>query len=42
MIQVSEEAKTKLLSLMKEEGHQDTAFVRVGVTSGGVLAYRMI
>ena len=35
MIQVSEEAKTKLLSLMKEEGHQDTAFVRVGVTSGG-------
>ena len=35
MIQVSEEAKTKLLSLMKEEGHQDTAIVRVGVTSGG-------
>ena len=35
MIQVSEEAKTKLLSLMKEEGHQDAAFVRVGVTSGG-------
>lgn len=35
MIKVSEQAKTKLLSLMKEEGHQDTAFVRVGVTSGG-------
>jgi len=35
MIQVSEEAKTKLLSLMKEEGYQDTDFVRVGVTSGG-------
>ena len=35
MIQVSEEAKTKLLSLMGEEGYQDTAFVRVGVTSGG-------
>ena len=35
MIKVSEQAKTKLLSLMKEEGHQDPAFVRVGVTSGG-------
>tara|TARA_B100000900_G_scaffold298651_1_gene257152 strand:+ start:6459 stop:6785 length:327 start_codon:yes stop_codon:yes gene_type:complete len=35
MIQVSEEAKTKLLSIMKEEGYQDTDFVRVGVTSGG-------
>ena len=35
MILVSEEAKTKLLSLMKEEGHQNNAFVRVGVTSGG-------
>ncbi len=35
MIQVSEEAKTKLLSLMKEEGYQYTDFVRVGVTSGG-------
>ncbi len=35
MIQVSEEAKTKLLSLMREEGHHGSVFVRVGVTSGG-------
>ena len=36
MIQVTEQAKTKLLSLMKEEGHDiNSAFVRVGVNSGG-------
>lgn len=35
MIQVSEQAKEKLLSLMKEEGHSEAAYVRVGVTSGG-------
>ena len=36
MIQITEQAKLKLLSLIKEEGH-DTAstFVRVGVNSGG-------
>ena len=35
MIQVSDQAKEKLLSLMKEEGHSEGAYVRVGVTSGG-------
>jgi iron-sulfur cluster assembly protein len=36
VIQVTEEAKIKLLSLMKEEGHDvESAFVRVGVNSGG-------
>jgi iron-sulfur cluster assembly protein len=36
MIQVTQEAKTKLISLMKEEGHDvESAFVRVGVNSGG-------
>lgn len=35
MIQVSEQAKEKLLALMKEEGHPAAVFVRVGVTSGG-------
>ncbi|MDG1189158.1 MAG: iron-sulfur cluster assembly accessory protein [Flavobacteriales bacterium] len=36
MIQVTQEAKTKLMSLMKEEGHDESSsFVRVGVNSGG-------
>lgn len=36
MIQVSEQAKNKLLSLMNEEGFTpETDFVRVGVKSGG-------
>lgn len=35
MIQVSEQAKERLLNLMKEEGHQKPVFVRVGVNSGG-------
>ena len=35
MIQVTDEAKFKLLSLMKEEGKDSDAFVRVGVNSGG-------
>ncbi len=36
MIQVTQEAKTKLVSLMKEEGHDESSsFVRVGVNSGG-------
>lgn len=35
MIKVSEEAKNKLISLMKEGGYAEGAYVRVGVTSGG-------
>ena len=35
MIQVTDEAKFKLLSLMKEEGKDSDVFVRVGVNSGG-------
>ena len=35
MIQVTDEAKVKLLALMKEEGKDSDAFVRVGVNSGG-------
>ncbi len=36
MIKVSETAKTKVLSLLSEEGlNPDTAYVRVGVKSGG-------
>ena len=36
MIQVTQEAKTKLITLMKEEGHDESSsFVRVGVNSGG-------
>ncbi|MDO5105310.1 iron-sulfur cluster assembly accessory protein [Capnocytophaga sp.] len=36
MIQVSEQAKKKLISLMEEEGFDNaTDFVRVGVKSGG-------
>ncbi len=35
MITVSETARERLLLLMKEEGHDISAFVRVGVNSGG-------
>lgn len=35
MIQVTEQAKNKLISLMAEEGHDSSSFVRVGVNSGG-------
>jgi len=35
VIQVTDEAKNKLLALMKEEGQDSDAFVRVGVNSGG-------
>tara|TARA_B100001057_G_scaffold345345_1_gene346426 strand:- start:1768 stop:2094 length:327 start_codon:yes stop_codon:yes gene_type:complete len=35
VIQVTDEAKVKLLALMKEEGKDSDAFVRVGVNSGG-------
>ena len=35
MIQVTDKAKVKLLSLMKEEGLNSNSFVRVGVNSGG-------
>lgn len=35
MIKVTDEAKVKLLALMKEEGKDSDAFVRVGVNSGG-------
>ena len=36
MIQVSEEAKVKVISMMKEDGYNfKTDFVRVGVKSGG-------
>jgi iron-sulfur cluster assembly protein len=35
MIEVSQQAKEKLLSLMREEGHKKEVFVRVGVNSGG-------
>ena len=35
MIQVTDKAKVKLLALMKEEGKDSDAFVRVGVNSGG-------
>ncbi|MBJ59027.1 MAG: iron-sulfur cluster assembly accessory protein [Flavobacteriales bacterium] len=35
MIQVTEEAKNKLLALMKEEGKDSDTYVRVGVNSGG-------
>ena len=42
MIQVTDEAKFKLLSLMKEEGKDSDAFVRVGVTVEAVLVFPMI
>lgn len=36
VIQVTEQAKAKLLSLIREEGHDtESTFVRVGVNSGG-------
>ena len=35
MIQITEQAKQKLLSLMEEEGRSSSTFVRVGVNSGG-------
>ena len=35
VIQVTDNAKVKLLALMKEEGKDADAFVRVGVNSGG-------
>jgi len=35
VIQVTKQAKEKLLSLMAEEGHDARSFVRVGVNSGG-------
>jgi len=35
LIKVTDEAKVKLISLMKEEGKDSDAFVRVGVNSGG-------
>ena len=35
MIEVSQQAKEKLMSLMREEGHKKAVFVRVGVNSGG-------
>jgi len=44
MIQVSESAKTKLISLMQEEGTSlEESFVRVGVESGGCsgLSYKL-
>lgn len=44
MIQVSESAKTKLASLMQEEGTSlEESFVRVGVESGGCsgLSYKL-
>jgi iron-sulfur cluster assembly protein len=44
MIKVSESAKHKLSSLLQEEGKTiDTAYIRVGVTSGGCsgLSYKL-
>jgi iron-sulfur cluster assembly protein len=43
MITVSESAKEKLATLMKEENAKTEAFVRVGVESGGCsgLSYKM-
>ena len=35
LIQVSQQAKDKLLQLIKEEGHSEEVFIRVGVNSGG-------
>jgi|TARA_B100001093_G_C26334051_1_gene803113 iron-sulfur cluster assembly protein len=35
VIRITDEAKVKLLALMKEEGKDSDAFVRVGVNSGG-------
>ena len=44
MIKITEEARNKLISLMKEDGKQPSeSFVRVGVTSGGCsgLSYKL-
>jgi iron-sulfur cluster assembly protein len=44
MIKVSETAKSKLTSLLQEEGKTiDSAYIRVGVTSGGCsgLSYKL-
>ncbi len=35
MIKVSDRAKERVAELIKEEGHPDNAFVRVGVEGGG-------
>ena len=43
MIKVSESAKTKVVTLMQEEGFNPAeAFVRVGVKSGGCSGLSMI
>lgn len=43
MINISENAKKKALSLMEEEGLGSNAFIRVGVESGGCsgLSYKL-
>jgi iron-sulfur cluster assembly protein len=43
MITVTEKAKEKALVLMKEEGHPEDAFIRVGVEGGGCsgLSYKL-
>lgn len=43
MINISESAKKKVLSLMEEEGVDKNAFIRVGVESGGCsgLSYKL-
>lgn len=44
MIQISEQAKNKIIQLMQEEGHNfSTDFIRVGVESGGCsgLSYKL-
>jgi iron-sulfur cluster assembly protein len=43
MITVSESAKQKALTLMKEDGKPESTFIRVGVESGGCsgLSYKM-
>ncbi len=44
MIKITEEARNKLISLMKEDGKSlSESFVRVGVTSGGCsgLSYKL-
>jgi iron-sulfur cluster assembly protein len=43
MITVTEKAKEKALVLMKEEGHPEGAFIRVGVEGGGCsgLSYKL-
>lgn len=43
MINISESAKKKALSLMEEEGMGENAFIRVGVESGGCsgLSYKL-